>query len=165
MIVITRIVFFHIKSHPIALRMDLFRSTSGSPPSSVPAGQISLQKYGAPCPMISTTNIGSRITNTTKITYFNLRSNLSPRNVRIFFGNGILFSRSNGAGPSCPGAGIAVQPRNTYIFQFSGINLSSHKSGNTAVGKKRPQCLDPVARPFIDFHFFIIQFQYTPYRY
>ena len=162
MIVTTRIVFFHIKSHPIALRMDLFRSTSGSPPSSVPAGQISLQKYGAPCPMISTTNIGSRITNTTKITYFNLRSNLSPRNVRIFFGNGILFSRSC---ISPNGQRTPVQPRNTYIFQFSGINLSSHKSGNTAVGKKRPQCLDPVARPFIDFHFFIIQFQYTPYRY
>ena len=93
-IVTTRIVFFHIKSHPIALRIDLFRSTSGSPPSSVPAGQISLQKYGAPCPMMSTTNIGSRITNTTRITYFSLRNSLSPRNVRIFFGNGILFSRS-----------------------------------------------------------------------
>ena len=93
-IVMIRITFFHMYSQPSALRMDLFRSTSGSPPSSVPAGQISLQKYGAPCPMISTTNIGSRITNTTKITYFNLRSNLSPRNVRIFFGNGILFSRS-----------------------------------------------------------------------
>ena len=93
-IVTTRIVFFHIKSQPIALRMDLFRSTSGSPPSSVPAGQISLQKYGAPCPMMSTTNIGSRTTNTIRITYFSLRNNLSPRNVRIFFGNGILFSRS-----------------------------------------------------------------------
>ena len=43
-----RITFFHMYSQPSALRMDLFRSTSGSPPSSVPAGQISLQKYGAP---------------------------------------------------------------------------------------------------------------------
>lgn len=48
----------------------------------------------APCPMISTTNIGRRITNTIKMTYFNLRSSLSPRNVRIFFGNGILFNKS-----------------------------------------------------------------------
>ena len=46
--VITRIVFFHMYSQPTALRMDLFSSTSGIPPSSVPAGQISLQKYGAP---------------------------------------------------------------------------------------------------------------------
>ena len=93
-IVTTRIVFFHIKSQPIALRMDLFSRTRGRPPSSVPAGQISLQKYGAPCPMMSTTNIGSKTTNTIRITYFSLRNNLSPRNVRIFFGNGILFSRS-----------------------------------------------------------------------
>jgi hypothetical protein len=35
--------------------------------------------------------------------------------------------RTNGAGPSCPGAGIAVQPRNTYIFQFSGVDLASYK--------------------------------------
>ena len=148
-------------SQPTALRMDLFSSTSGIPPSSVPAGQISLQKYGAPCPMISTTNMGSMITNTRKITYFSFRRSLSPRNVRIFFGKGILFNRSwispkgqrnphtslpsnaptkirnpasdhslkrtNGAGPSCPGAGIAVQPRNTYIFQFSGVDLASYK--------------------------------------
>ena len=76
MIVMTRITFFHMYSQPSALRMDLFRSTSGSPPSSVPAGQISLQKYGAPCPIISTRNNGSRITNTAKITYFSLRSNI-----------------------------------------------------------------------------------------
>ena len=38
MIVMTRITFFHMYSQPSALRMDLFRSTSGSPPSSVPAG-------------------------------------------------------------------------------------------------------------------------------
>ena len=81
-------------SQPTALRMDLFSSTRGIPPSSVPAGQISLQKYGAPCPMISTTNIGSMITNTRKITYFSFRRSLSPRNVRIFFGKGILFNRS-----------------------------------------------------------------------
>ena len=92
--VITRIVFFHMYSQPTALRMDLFSSTSGIPPSSVPAGQISLQKYGAPWPMISTTNMGSRITNTRKITYFSFRRSLSPRNVRIFFGKGILFNRS-----------------------------------------------------------------------
>ena len=98
-IVTTRIVFFHIKSHPIALRIDLFNSTSGSPPSSVPAGQISLQKYGAPCPMMSTTNIGSRITNTINITYFSLRNSLSPRNVRIFFGNDAeLFLREGDRG-------------------------------------------------------------------
>ena len=90
----TRITFFHMYSQPSALRMDLFRSTSGSPPSSVPAGQISLQKYGAPCPIISTRNNGSRITNTAKITYFSLRSSLSPLNVRIFLGNGILFNKS-----------------------------------------------------------------------
>ena len=150
-------------SQPTALRMDLFSSTRGIPPSSVPAGQISLQKYGAPWPMISTTNMGSMITNTRKITYFSFRRSLSPRNVRIFFGKGILFNRSwispkgqrnphykdqkssyiichlevpasdhslkgtNRAGPSCPGAGITVQPRNTDIFQFSGIDLSSHK--------------------------------------
>lgn len=89
--VITRIVFFHMYSQPTALRMDLFSSTSGIPPSSVPAGQISLQKYGAPWPMISTTNMGSMITNTRKITYFSFRRSLSPRNVRIFFGKGILF--------------------------------------------------------------------------
>ena len=92
--VITRIVFFHMYSQPTALRMDLFSSTSGIPPSSVPAGQISLQKYGAPWPMISTTNMGSMITNTRKITYFSFRRSLSPRNVRIFFGKGILFNRS-----------------------------------------------------------------------
>lgn len=43
MIVMTRITFFHMYSQPSALRMDLFRSTSGSPPSSVPAGQINTE--------------------------------------------------------------------------------------------------------------------------
>ena len=72
----TRITFFHMYSQPSALRMDLFRSTSGSPPSSVPAGQISLQKYGAPCPIISTRNNGSRITNTAKSHIFQLTKQL-----------------------------------------------------------------------------------------
>ena len=72
---------------------------------------------------------------------------------------------TNRTGTCGPGAGIAVQPRNTYIFQFSGINLSSHKSGNMTVCKRRPQGLNPMARPLINFHFFVIQFQYTPYRY
>ena len=158
-------------SQPTALRMDLFSSTSGIPPSSVPAGQISLQKYGAPCPMISTTNMGSMITNTRKITYFSFRRSLSPPKCpNLLWKRNLVqqildqskgaeksahqsskqrshkdqkssyiichfevpasdhsLKRTNGAGPSCPGAGIAVQPRNTYIFQFSGIDLASYK--------------------------------------
>ena len=72
---------------------------------------------------------------------------------------------TNRTGTCGPGAGIAVQPRNTYIFQFSGINLSSHKSGNMTVCKRRPQCLNPMPRPLVYFYLLIIQFQYTPYRY
>ena len=43
-IVTIKIVFFHMYSQPMAPRIALFKSTSGSPPSNVPAGQISLQK-------------------------------------------------------------------------------------------------------------------------
>lgn len=46
--VTARRTFFQTYSQPMALRIDLFRRTSGIPPSSVPAGQISLQKYGEP---------------------------------------------------------------------------------------------------------------------
>ena len=94
MIVTTKIAFFQTYRAPSALRIDLFNSASGIPPSSVPAGHISLQKYGEPCPIMSTKNIGSKITNTANITYFSLRSSLSPLKVRIFFGKGILFNRS-----------------------------------------------------------------------
>ena len=36
--------FFHTYSQPNALRIDCVSSTNGRPPSSVPAGQINLQK-------------------------------------------------------------------------------------------------------------------------
>ena len=45
MIVTTKIAFFQTYRAPSALRIDLFNSASGIPPSSVPAGQMSLQKY------------------------------------------------------------------------------------------------------------------------
>ena len=64
------------------------------PPSSVPTGQISLQKYGAPCPKTSTRNIGSRITKNSSTTYLSLRKSLSPLNVRSFLGKGILYNKS-----------------------------------------------------------------------
>lgn len=91
-------------------------------------------------------------------------------------------------------AGIAVQTRNAYIFELSGIDLSGEKSSYMTVGEKRPESLNRVALPFIYFErcffgtaffivfctasaagstcigitgvliSFVIQFLYTPYR-
>ena len=103
-IVIIRRKFFHAYKNPMVLRKDLFNNTNGIPPSSVPTGQINLQKYGEPCPMTSTKNKGIKMTNTTSIKYFIFLRNLSPLNVFIFFTKGILLSRSciNPKGQSQP---------------------------------------------------------------
>ena len=74
----------------MALRMAEFKSTKGMPPSSVPAGQMSLQNQGEPWPRMSVRNMGSRITKRIRMAYFSFRSILSPRKVRSFFGKGIL---------------------------------------------------------------------------
>ena len=103
--------------------------------------------------------------------------------------------RSDRTGADCARAGVAVQTRNTDIFQFAGVDFSGEKSGDMAVCKKRPESLDRVALPFIYFErcffgaaffivfhaasaagstcigitgvliSFVIQFLYTPYKY
>ena len=80
-----RIKTFHLKRNPMALFRDLFRRTRGIPPSKVPTGQINLQNHGSPKPVISTTNKGSRITKTLRITNLKYRKNFSPGNFLIFF--------------------------------------------------------------------------------
>lgn len=62
-------------------------------------------------------------------------------------------------------AGIAVQPRNADIFQFSLIETGIEKTGKIAVGSQRPGCLNCMARRFADFFLFVLftQFRYTPY--
>ena len=59
--------------------------------------------------------------------------------------------RTDRTGTDGTWAGIAVQTRNTHIFELSGIDLSGEKSGYMAVCKKRPESLDCVALPFIYF--------------
>lgn len=59
--------------------------------------------------------------------------------------------RTYRTGTDCARAGIAVQTRNAYIFELSGIDLSGEKSGYMTVCKKRPESLDRVALPFIYF--------------
>ena len=103
-IVITKRKFFHAYKNPMVLRKDLFNNTRGIPPSSVPTGQINLQKYGEPCPMTSTKNKCNKRTNTTSIKYFSFLRNLSPLKVLMFFTEGILLSRAciNQKGQSQP---------------------------------------------------------------
>ena len=55
-------------------------------------GLINLQKYGDPCPKISTKNRGSIITNTIDIIYFNFLKYLSSLNVLLF--NSIQFQHT-----------------------------------------------------------------------
>ena len=46
--VIINILTFHAYKNPMASLKASFESTSGTPPSSVPAGQMYLQKVGSP---------------------------------------------------------------------------------------------------------------------
>ena len=61
---------FHLKSHPRERRIASFSNTSGIPPSSVPTGQIYLQKKGSPTPYLERTMNGSANTITNRIRYF-----------------------------------------------------------------------------------------------
>lgn len=67
---VTRIMLLNVKSLPSAERIPALKSERGMAPSSTPWGQIYLQKKGSPIPIGFVTNIGSRITKTTRITYF-----------------------------------------------------------------------------------------------
>ena len=83
-------------------------------------GLISLQKYGDPCPKISTKNRGSIITNTINIIYFNFLKFLSSLNVSIF----LILSNSN-----------TLQANSYCLLQFNSsrsmtISIVSHSHIN-----------------------------------
>lgn len=84
---------FQTNSQPACLRMPSLASTSGTPPSSVPAGQIHLQKAGTETPSRQRKYSGSANTNTARIPYFNMDSRRLHLPLRSF-GDGILYSRS-----------------------------------------------------------------------
>ena len=85
---------FHLNKKPIAERKLSFIKTRGTPPSSVPTGQIYLQNQGFPNPVISIMNIGRIITKTARIKNRMPLRNFSPFNFRTFFTKGILNSKS-----------------------------------------------------------------------
>src|SRR5699024_7743497 len=87
-IVITNKNTFHENKNPTAPRNDEFTRNKGIPASNVPAGQIYLQKAGAPIPYLFTKSIGIKITKTTRIIYFKYLSLFLPL-IRYFF-DGIL---------------------------------------------------------------------------
>ena len=60
---------FQLNSQPTAERKVGLESRSGTPPNRVPLGQMYLQNHGSPMPVIPTTVIGSRMTNSTSTTY------------------------------------------------------------------------------------------------
>lgn len=78
-----RIPIFQLNRKPIASCSGGLADTSGIPPNSVPEGQIHLQNQGSPFPRRFTANIGSMITNTTRIMYFRYFKYLSPGTFRI----------------------------------------------------------------------------------
>ena len=65
-----KIVNFEKKSVPSICLKSAFLAISGRPPSKMPCGQISLQKYGLLEPKSSLSSSGMPITKTARITYF-----------------------------------------------------------------------------------------------
>ena len=71
-----------------------FAAIWNRPPSSVPAGQIYLQKNGDPTPVSSTRKAGRRITIKIRIKYLIYLAGRSIFAGTLYFGSGILCSRS-----------------------------------------------------------------------
>ena len=63
-------VNFNVKSVPKVARIVLSTKESGIPPSSIPCGQIYLQKYGEPIPALLVNNMGSATTVMSRTPYF-----------------------------------------------------------------------------------------------
>ena len=61
---------FHRKSLPSVALMAGLAIDRGMPPSSMPCGQMYLQKYGEDIPAALFKNVGSMMTATSKMMYF-----------------------------------------------------------------------------------------------
>lgn len=90
----TSIVNFHANRKPRVEAIPLFKRARGKPASSVPAGHISLQKYGGEIPLNEAANSGRSITKTARMMNLTIRKALSPLKVLIFLTKGILWSKS-----------------------------------------------------------------------
>ena len=166
-----RIATFQRNKKPTIGCSPGFLKTSGMLPVRVPDGQIYLQKAGPPCPTMSTTNRGIRITKTNRMMYLRYRSIRSPgkrlpkgtqpaadkpphqsanhhqKTTHIKADAELpaphdCLQRTNRTGPHRTGAGIAIQSGKTDMLQRTRVNFSFCKADGVAVGQKCPRSLD-----------------------